>query len=53
MTRIEKIIVSIHLNEVEMAVGELVSDNKNIYFKYILLANLYKYLKCMYYNVWI
>ncbi len=34
MKHIEKIIVSIHLNEVEIEVGELVSDAKNIYFKY-------------------
>jgi serine/threonine-protein kinase HipA len=34
MEGIEKIIVSIQLNEEEIAVGELVSDGKNIYFKY-------------------
>lgn len=34
MEHIEKIIVSIQLNEEEIAVGELVSDAKNIYFKY-------------------
>ena len=34
MEHIEKIIVSICLNEQEIAVGELVSDAKNIYFKF-------------------
>ncbi len=34
MEHIEKIIVSIQLNEEDIAVGELVSDAKNIYFKY-------------------
>lgn len=34
MEHIEKIIVSIQLNEEEIAVGELASDGKNIYFKY-------------------
>jgi len=34
MEHIEKIIVSICLNEEEISVGELVSDTKNIYFKF-------------------
>ena len=34
MEHIEKIIVSIQLNEEEIEVGELASDAKNIYFKY-------------------
>lgn len=34
MQHIEKIIVSIQLNEEEIAVGELAKDGKNIYFKY-------------------
>lgn len=34
MEHVEKIIVSIQLNEVEISVGELASDSKNIYFKY-------------------
>lgn len=34
MEHIEKLIVSIQLNEEEIEVGELVSDAKNIYFKY-------------------
>ena len=34
MEHIEKIIVSICLNEEEISVGELVSDTKNVYFKF-------------------
>ncbi len=34
MQHIEKIIISIQLNEEEIAVGELARDSKNIYFKY-------------------
>lgn len=34
MEHVEKIIVSIQLNEEKIAVGELASDGKNIYFKY-------------------
>jgi serine/threonine-protein kinase HipA len=34
MEHVEKIIVSICLNEEEISVGELVSDTKNIYFKF-------------------
>ena len=34
MEHVEKIIVSIQLNEEEIAVGELASDAKNIYFKF-------------------
>jgi serine/threonine-protein kinase HipA len=34
MEHVEKIMVSIQLNEEEIPVGELVSEGKNIYFKY-------------------
>lgn len=34
MEYLDKIIVSIDFNEEEIEVGELVSDSKNIYFKY-------------------
>jgi serine/threonine-protein kinase HipA len=34
MEQIKKIIVSIRFNEAEIDVGELVSEAKNIYFKY-------------------
>jgi serine/threonine-protein kinase HipA len=34
MATIEKIIVSLEFNSEEIAVGELVSDEKNIYFRY-------------------
>lgn len=39
MEHVEKIIVSIQLNEVEISVGELASDSKNIYFKYYTVSS--------------